>query len=67
VVSIADGALERRKIVDLKSGRDERVHLARLRKLVGEGRTPADMLLEGMDREADPAKAILERSALSWG
>ncbi len=65
VVSIADGGLERRKIVDPSSGRDERVHLARLRKLVGEGRTPADALLAGMDREADPAKAMLERSALS--
>jgi|HubBroStandDraft_6_1064221.scaffolds.fasta_scaffold155919_1 glutamate--cysteine ligase len=67
VVAIADGGLERRGIVDSASGRDERVHLARLRKLVGEGRTPADALLEGMDREADPAKAMLERSALTLG
>jgi glutamate--cysteine ligase len=65
VVAIADGGLERRGIVDSASGRDERVHLARLRKLVGEGRTPADALLEGMDREADPAKAMLERSTLT--
>jgi len=66
VVAIAEGALERRKIVDPKTGRDERVHLARLRTLVGQGRTPADVLLEGMEREADPAKAILERSSLTW-
>jgi glutamate--cysteine ligase len=66
VVSIADGGLERRKIVDPVSGRDERVHLARLRTLVGEGRTPADVLLEGMDREKDPAKAMVQRSALDW-
>jgi len=66
MVSIADGGLERRKIVDPVSGKDERMHLARLRKLVGEGRTPADALLDGMDRERDPAKAIVERSALSW-
>jgi glutamate--cysteine ligase len=66
MVAIAEGGLERRNIVDPVSGRDERVHLARLRKLVGEGRTPADVLLEGMNREKDPAKAMLERSALAW-
>jgi glutamate--cysteine ligase len=66
VVAIAEAGLERRNIVDPASGKDERVHLARLRKLVGEGRTPADVLLEGMDREKDPAKAMLERSALAW-
>jgi glutamate--cysteine ligase len=66
MVAIADGGLERRKVVDPVSGKDERVHLARLRKLVGEGRTPADVLLEGMDREKDPANAIVERCALRW-
>ena len=65
MVAIADGGLERRAIVDAACGKDERVHLARLRKLVGEG-APADVLLDGIDREKDPAAAIVERSALRW-
>jgi glutamate--cysteine ligase len=66
LVSIAEGGLERRGIVDAASGKDERIHLARLRRLVGDARTPADALLEGMDREADPQAAIVERTALKW-
>jgi glutamate--cysteine ligase len=65
MVALADGALERRQHLDGR-GRDERLHLVRLRKLVGESRTPADVLLEGMDREKDPAAAIVARSALKW-
>jgi glutamate--cysteine ligase len=65
IVSIAEGGLERRAIVDARSGKDERVHLTRLRKLVGEGKSPADALLEGIDREPDLAKAIVERTALT--
>jgi glutamate--cysteine ligase len=64
MVSIADGGLERRAILDPTSGKDERVHLARLRKLAGQGRCPADVLLEGFGREADPARAIVERATL---
>ena len=63
-VAIAEGGLERRAIRDVASGKDERVHLARLRKLVGEGRCPADALLEGLDREKDPAQAMMERATL---
>jgi glutamate--cysteine ligase len=66
VVAIADGGLGRRARIDGASGKDERVHLARLRKLVGEGRTPADVLLEGLDREKDVPAAIVERTALKW-
>jgi glutamate--cysteine ligase len=66
LVSIAEGGLERRGIVDAASGKDERIHLARLRRLVGDARTPADALLEGMDREADPLAAMVERTALKW-
>jgi glutamate--cysteine ligase len=66
LVAIAEGGLERRGIFDAPGGKDERNHLARLRRLVGEGRTPADALLEGMDREADPLAAIVERTALKW-
>jgi glutamate--cysteine ligase len=65
VVAIADGGLERRARTG-PGGKDERVHLTRLRKLVGEGRTPADVLLEGMNRESDPERAMLERAALKW-
>jgi glutamate--cysteine ligase len=65
LVAIADGGLERRGFLS-PSGKDERVHLARLLQLVGEAKTPADVLLEGMDRESDPAAAIVERSTLRW-
>jgi glutamate--cysteine ligase len=65
LVAIADGGLERRGLLSA-SGKDERVHLARLRQLAGEARTPADVLLEGMDREKDPETAIVERSTLRW-
>jgi glutamate--cysteine ligase len=64
VVAIAEGGLERRGIVDAASGKDERIHLARLRRLVGEGRTPADALLQGMDREPDPVAAMITRTTL---
>jgi glutamate--cysteine ligase len=66
VIAIAEGGLERRARVDAQTGKDERVYLARLRKLAGEGRTPADVLLHGMDKERDPAKAIVERAAIPW-
>jgi glutamate--cysteine ligase len=69
VVAIAEGGLERRARLGGTrgaAGKDERVHLARLRKLAGEGKCPADVLLEGLDKEKDPARAILERAALKW-
>jgi glutamate--cysteine ligase len=65
MVAMAEGGLERRKRLDAK-GRDERVHLARLKKLVASAKTPADVLLEGIDKEPDLATAIVERSALKW-
>lgn len=65
VVSIAEGGLKRRARLDA-AGRDEGVHLSRLRKLAGEAKTPADLLLEGIDREPDMARAILERASLKW-
>jgi glutamate--cysteine ligase len=63
-VAIADGGLERRAIVDRASGKDERVHLARLRRLVGTGQCPADALLDGLARETDPAKEMMARVTL---
>jgi glutamate--cysteine ligase len=65
VVSIAEGGLRRRARLDA-AGRDESVHLSRLHKLASEARTPADLLLEGIDREPDLGRAILERSSLKW-
>ena len=65
VVAIADGGLERRAILS-EGGKDERVHLDRLRKLVSQGRSPADVLLEGLDREPDPQAAMLKRATLDW-
>ena len=64
VVAAAEGGLERRAHVDPATGKDERVHLERLRKLVGAARCPADALVDGLDREADPARALLERATL---
>src|SRR5258708_27378339 len=66
LLAIAEGGLLRRGRIDRTSGKDERVHLARLRKLVESGRTPADALLDGMASEKDPARAMIERSALTW-
>jgi glutamate--cysteine ligase len=65
LVTIAEGGLERRGCLSA-SGKDERVHLARLKQLVAEAKSPADVLLEGMDRESDPIAAIVERSTLRW-
>jgi glutamate--cysteine ligase len=64
MVAIAEGGLERRAVIDAECGKDERVHLARLRKLVGEGRCPADVLTLGLDREPDPVGAMVERATL---
>jgi glutamate--cysteine ligase len=65
VVTIAEGGLERRARLDA-TGRDERVYLTPLRSLVAQGKTPADVLLDGIDREPDLAAAIVKRTALAW-
>jgi glutamate--cysteine ligase len=65
LLEIAEGGLERRACKN-EQGKDERIHLAKLRGLVEQGKTPADVLLEGMDREADPLAAIAKRTALAW-
>jgi glutamate--cysteine ligase len=66
VMAIAEAGLERRGIIDPASGKDERIHLERLGRLVARAQTPADVLLAGMDREADPAAAMIERTTLAW-
>lgn len=65
MIEIAEGGLARRAFKDGR-GRDESLHLARLRKLVEQGKTPADVLLEGMDKVADPLPEIAKRAALEW-
>ncbi len=46
LIEISEGGLERRAKKRPSDGKDERVHLARLKALVASGRTPADDLLE---------------------
>jgi glutamate--cysteine ligase len=62
-LAIAEGGLERRAI-KRPDGRDERVHLAHLKKLVVKGMTPADQLLEGMAPPPDFRAAVMQRSDL---
>jgi glutamate--cysteine ligase len=66
VLAVSEGGLARRARIEPRGGKDERVHLARLRKLVAQGRTPADALLDGLDREKNPPAAMMERTALRW-
>ena len=66
VVSMAEEGLSRRARMDPKGRKDERVHLARLKKLVEKGLTPADVLLDGLDRVEDPAATLVSRAALKW-
>jgi glutamate--cysteine ligase len=66
VIALAEGGLGRRARIDASSGKDERVHLARLKALAEQGRTPADQLLEQVRGASDPAAAIVERASLQW-
>jgi glutamate--cysteine ligase len=62
-IEIAEGGLERRAILDAR-GRDERVHLATLKALCAQGKTPADALLDGLVRDGDLTRQLLERCAM---
>jgi glutamate--cysteine ligase len=64
LIEIAEGGLERRKFLS-PSGKDERVHLARLKELVAKGETPADRLLDGLEHHADPTAEIIARCDLA--
>lgn len=64
VIEIAEGGLERRGLLS-SSGKDERVHLAHLKELVAQGRTPADRLLDGIEHVRDMRAEIIARSELS--
>jgi len=64
LVDIADHGLERRKILG-RDGNDERIHLAPIKALVAQGKTPADALRDGIPTEPDALrKAILERATV---
>lgn len=66
VIAIAEGGLERRGR-KRSDGKDERVHLTRLRELVGRGMSPADRLLEGMALKAGSEfrREVMRRSDLA--
>ena len=64
VVTIAEGGLARRNVTDI-SGRDETVYLATIKKLVMAGKTPSDVLLEGIADEPSLVDAIIRRTKLS--
>lgn len=59
LVEIAAGGLER--ISNLNSaGKDERIHLDRLKTLVSEGRSPADAILDEIDPKEDFVDQVLD-------
>lgn len=60
VLEIAASGLERRARLNA-DGRDERVFLEPLAELVDRGRSPADLLTDGLDRSSDLRAEILRR------
>ena len=64
VLEIASGGLERRARLN-KSGKDERVHLAKLAALIEKGQCPADALVEGLPEDDDARRReILARARI---
>lgn len=61
VIDIARDGLMRRAILD-ESGQDERVHLAPIAALVERGRTPADDVLDGLQRPGPIHENLLASS-----
>jgi len=66
IMAIASGGLERRHHLSA-AGKDERSHLAKLQEMVAAGRSPADLLLEGLDKATDLRAEIMKRTDLGWG
>ena len=59
IIQIAEDGLER--LAHLNSdGKDERIHLKKLRTLVDQGKCPADVLLEAVDPEGDFVDQVLD-------
>jgi glutamate--cysteine ligase len=64
LLEIASGGLERRARRNSR-GKDERIHLARLSELNQAGRSPADVLTEGLDPDAPNfRREVLARAQL---
>ncbi len=66
LIEIAEGGLERRNLLSA-SGKDERVHLTRLKELVAQGKSPADTLLEGIEHVPDMRAEVIRRADLGAG
>ena len=66
LIEIAEGGLERRGHLS-PSGKDERAHLTRLKELVAAGRTPADVLLDGIEHVPNMRAEIIRRCELGAG
>jgi glutamate--cysteine ligase len=66
LIEIAEGGLERRGYKS-PSGKDERIHLARLKELVSRGESPADRLLDGLPAGGDLTSEIIARCDLGTG
>jgi glutamate--cysteine ligase len=67
LVEISEGGLERRAKKRASDGKDERVHLARLKALVASGRTPADDLLERVKPGEGFEERVLDAVDLTKG
>lgn len=66
LIEIAEGGLERRAFLS-PSGKDERAHLARLKDLVAGGKSPADVLLDGIEHVPNMRAEIIRRCDLGNG
>jgi glutamate--cysteine ligase len=66
LLEIAEGGLERRHFLSA-SGKDERVHLSRIKDLVAKGESPADRLLDGIANAPDIRAEIIARCDLGSG
>jgi glutamate--cysteine ligase len=64
VVAIAEAGLERRAMKS-EDGKDERVHLRRIKELVATGKCPADQLLEAVAAAKDPRAALIQNAKLA--
>lgn len=63
LIEIAEGGLERRAFLS-PSGKDERAHLTRLKDLVAGGKSPADVLLDGIEHVPNMRAEIIRRCDL---
>jgi glutamate--cysteine ligase len=64
VLEIAEGGLQRRAR-KRPDGKDERIHLAEIRALLERGLSPADVLLEGIDKASNFRREVMARADLA--